>query len=420
MVEVLVVLIAVTLTAAIAFVVGRRSTRQVTASSTELVRVPSSGAVVPRSAREWRPEVALASLAPSSVHGVTPAGPDAAIVVSFLDRLDDRLTAAHRHGELPTITGPVARALASLAGNERLVGALLGKAGYWVVQAPRGTKWLTAAGRPVAQASSTAGQAGTRAVIVGGTAVAFAPELAAVAAAAVAEYILTAKVERVGKMVSLVHHRQVSEALAAADQARSLVGRIRAFSDEPTDWPEVLLQRLVECHNTLAHQAAASDRIRDLVLGEADGEARKQPRLPGSGDRGSAIAELAAGYQVHSIAAQAAALRTEHAIAHGDAVTARVVQDDLATHLDGLRRHHEIIDGISDQRRRWFYGWGGDVAALGEQYGPLVELLDAPEFRFLVAVGGAEPEVLVLPPGVEVVHEVADAEADVAAVILGD
>ena len=154
--------------------------------------------------------------------------------MSLLERLDDTLIAAHQHGELLTSTGPIARALASLTGNQRLVGALAGNAGYWVVRAPRGTKWLTAGGRPVAQAAGPGGQVGAKAVIVGGTAVALVPELAAVATAALAEYILTMKVERVGKIVSLVHQRQVSDALAAADQTRGLVGRIRAFSNART------------------------------------------------------------------------------------------------------------------------------------------------------------------------------------------
>lgn len=410
MVEIVAVLIALSLVAAVAFGLGRRSSHRVTAPNTELVAVSSSGAVVPRSTGVWRPEVALASLEPSRSHAHSPAVPEDAIIMTFLEGIDATLTVAHKHGELPTVAGPVARGLTSLASNERLVGALAGKAGYWIVKAPRGVNWLTAAGRPVAQASSTGGQAGARAVIVGGTAVAFAPELAAVAAAAAAEYILTMKVERVGKIISLVHQRQVSEALAASDQARSLVNRIRAFSNEPTEWPDALLYRLVDCYQNLAYQSSASDRIRDLVLGQADADPKKQPRLPGTGDRGSAIAELAAGYQVHAIAAQAAALRAEHSIAHGDIVTAQVVLDDLAAHLNGLARHHEIIDGISEQRRRWFYGWGGDVTALGSQYRPLVELLDVPEFRFLVAVGGDKPGVLALPPGIQSINERTEAE----------
>lgn len=398
-VEAVAALGSVALVAAVAFGLGRRSVGRVASGSSALVRVPSSGALVPSSAGVWRPEVALAALEPSAVGEAMPAGLDPAIVVSFLERLDDTLIAAHQHGELATVAGPVARALASLAGNQRLVGALAGKAGYWVVRAPRGTKWLTAGGRPVAQAAGPCGQVGAKAVVVGGTAVTLAPELATVAAAALAEYILAMKVERVGKIVSLVHQRQVSEALAAADQARSLVSRIRALSNEPTDWPDTLLQRVVGCYHDLARQASASDRIRDLVLGEADAATKKQPREPGARDRGAAIAELAAGYQVHAIAAQTAALRAEHAIAHGDTVTAQVVLDDLGTHLDGLRRHHEVIDGISEQRHRWFSGWGADVTALGAQYRPLVELLDAPEFQFLVAIGDAETEVLALPPG---------------------
>lgn len=425
-VEAVAALSSVALVAAFAFGLGRRSVGRVASGVSELARVASSGALVPSSARVWRPEVALAALEPSAVGEAMPAELDPAFVVSFLERLDDTLIAAHRHGELPTIAGPVARALASLAGNQRLVGALAGKAGYWVVRAPRGTKWLTAGGRPVAQAAGPAGQVGAKAVVVGGTAVALAPELAAVAAVAFAEYILTIKVERVGKIVSLVHHRQVSEALAAADQARSLVRRIRAFSNEPTDWPDALLQRLVGCYHDLERQASASDRIRDLVLGKADAATDKQPREPGTGDRGAAIAELAAGYQVHAIAAQAAALRAEHAIAHGDTVTAQVVLDDLATHVDGLLRHHDVIDGISEQRRRWFSGWGADVTALGAQYRRLVELLDAPEFQFLVAIGDAEAEAEVLalppsrvalPPGVPALPDSARAEAEPAGLI---
>lgn len=398
MAEVAALLAAVLMVAVAAFALGRRSAGRPTPGTPELVRVPSSGALVPNSTEVWRPERSLVALGPPAVSDTMLATVEPAIVMSFMDRLDERLSAARELGELASVAGPVARGLTALASNERLVGTLAGKAGYWVVQAPRGTTWLTAAGRPVAQATGPSGQVGAKAVIVGGTAVALAPELAAVGAAALAEYVLTMRVERVGKIVSLVHQRQMSEALAAADEARELVDRIRTLSREPTDWPDVLLQRLVGCHHDLARQSSASDRIRDLVLGAADATTMKQPRQPGSGDRGAAIAELAAGYQVHAMAAQAAAIRAEHAIAHGDTVTAHVVLDDLATHLVGLRRHHEVIDGISEQRRHWFSGWGGDVTALGAQYRPLVELLDVPEFQFLVAIGGPTPEVLALPP----------------------
>ena len=321
--------------------------------------------------------------------------------------------------DLPTIVGPLARAVQALAGSERIVGMLMQKGGVALVAVPPSAKWMVANGRKVAQFAGKGGQAGPRAVVVGGAgagaAAALLPELLAVGAALAAEYVMVAKVEQVGRMASLVHQRQVSEALAAGDAGRALVERTRNWSDDARDWPEVLVRQLVDCHAELAVQAQASNRMRDLVLASDDDvdDEKARPAKPGSGDAAQAGAELTAGYEVHASAAQVAAARLEHALAHGDEATSSVLLLDLAQHLDDLREHHRILTEVSDQRGRWFKrNWGSTIESIVKGYSPLVERLGSGGHFMLTLSDEGTPELRALPPGILELPAVASSTVD--------
>ncbi len=369
----------------------------------------SSGAVVPWSSGPSQVPELLRALLPSertadSVLYGDP-GPDGhgfmLEIISSVHADSALLVAA----DLPTIAGPLARTVQALAGSERLTSELLRRGGYAVVAVPPGTKWMKAHGQKVAQALGEGGKAGARARVVGLAGVgAIAPELLGLSAALAAEYVLVAKVEQARRVATLGHQRQVSEALAVGAVGRSLVERIRDWSEDPRDWPELLVQELVDCHARLKLQAAASNRMRDLVLaapnsaGDDDGT---RPARPGSGDAAQAGAELSAGYEVHASAAQVAAVRLEHALAHGDEATASVLLLDLAGHLDDLREHHRILREVRDQRSRWLQRtWGSVIESIANGFAPLVEHMGSGG-RFVLALGNdGAPELRALSPGV--------------------
>jgi hypothetical protein len=370
----------------------------------------SSGALVPWSTGEVQTAEALRALVPTTrtadVVAYGDAGPtgDGFVleIVSSLRSGDLDLPAV---ADLPTIVGPLAKAVQALAGGDRIVGTLMGMVGYAVVVVPPGTKWMVANGHKVAQAVGQAGQAGQRARLAAfAVAGALAPDLIALGAALAAEYVLVAKIEQAGRVASLVHQRQVSEALAAGDVARALVERTRNWSDDPRDWPEVLVRQLVDSHAELALQSRASNRMRDLLLTAADDDAeddKTRPAKPGSGDVAQAGAELTAGYEVHASAAQVAAVRLEHALAHGDQATASVLFLDLAQHLDDLREHHRILTDVSDQHGRWLKRhWGSTIESIAKGYTPLVKRLGSGgQFMLTLSEDGA-PELRALPPGI--------------------
>jgi hypothetical protein len=392
------------------FIVGRRDAPD--PLGTAVVHVSggthSSGALVPWSTGVSQTAEALRALVPTTETGdmVTygapgPTGEGFVLeIVASLRSRDLDLPAA---SDLPTIVGPLARAVQVLAGNERIVGTLMQMGGYAVVKVPRGSKWMIANGQKVAQVFGKGTQAGERAQVIafaGGAAL--APELISVGAALAAEYVLVAKIEQVGRVASLIHQRQVSEALAAGDAGRALVERTRNWSDDPRDWPEVLVRQLVDCHTELALQARASNRMRDLVLDAPADDAeddKTRPAKPGSGDAAQAGAELTAGYEVHASAAQVAAVRLEHALAHGDEAAASVLFLDLAQHLDDLRQHHRILTAVSDQRERWFNSkWGSTIESIAKGYTPMVERLESRgQFILTLSEDGA-PELRPLPP----------------------
>jgi len=263
---------------------------------------------------------------------------------------------------------------------------------------------MTAHGHKVAQALGEGGKAGARARVVGaGSAVMVSPALVGLAAALVAEYVLVAKIEQAARVATLGHQRQVSEALAAGSVGRELVARTRDWSEDPRDWPELLVQELVDCHARLKLQAAASNRMRDLVLaapdraGEEDGT---RPAKPGSGDAAQAGAELSAGYEVHASAAQVAAVRLEHALAHGDEATTSALLMDLGRHLDDLREHHRILGEVRNQRSRWFQRtWGSEIESIANEYAPLVERMGSGGHFMLTLRDDGAPELRALPPG---------------------
>ena len=351
-----------------------------------------SGALLPVSLLRPLPDLSLVQL-----EQVSAVGERAALVIELRDDLGAELQTARSSGALNLVKGPAAAALASLLNNERIVDTMLGKAGYYVVTASPAAKWMSANGRNVAQEVGKHG-AGARAVVVGGATFALAPEVAAVALAATAEYILTAKIERMGKVVDLVHHRQLAEALSAADQVLQLIGRLREY-DDPRDWPEVVMSPLVSAHLALGRQTFAADRLREVILGN-DPEGTKQPSDPRTGDKSSARDELAAGYELHAVAAQAAAARLVHAQAHGDDITAAELEWQLGEHISQLRKHHLAIDAISNLKSRAFRsGWGKRLGGLRTTYRAVIGLAETHEYSFVLVLNGSEPELLALPPG---------------------
>jgi hypothetical protein len=391
-------------------VVGRRGALDPPGTSVVHVSggMHSSGAIVPWSTGSAQTSEALRALVPTTEAAdmVTygDPGPDGqGFVLEIVTSLRSGDLDLPFAAQLPTIAGPIARAVQALAGSERLVGTLMQMGGYAVVKVPRGSKWMVANGHKVAQVFGKGSQAGARAQVVGFAGVgAVAPELIAVGAALAAEYVLVAKIEQAGRVASLVHQRQVSEALAAGDAGRALVARTRNWSEDARDWPEILVRQLVDCHAELALQARASNRMRDLVLAAPDDAAedeRSRPAKPGSGDAAQAGAELTAGYEVHASAAQVAAVRLEHAIAHGDEATASVLFLELAQHLDDLREHHRILTEVSEQRRRWFKTkWGSTVESITKGYTPLVDRLGS-DAQFMLTIGDdGTPELRALPP----------------------
>ena len=353
---------------------------------------PAQGALVPVSSLRPLPDLSRVSLehVPHHVHA------QAALVIQFNEHLSSELQLARTSGRLSTIKGPAAQAMASLLNNPKVMDTVLGKAGYYLVKASPGAQWMTANGVKVAQEAGKAGQAGTRAVVIGGAAFALGPELAAVALAATAEYILTAKIEQVGKAAELIHHRQMAEALGTADQVLQLVQRLREY-DDPSDWPEVLIAPLVTAHNELSRQAFAAARLRDLIL-SGDPEGTRQPAGPGAGDRSGAFYELAAGYELYAVATQAAAARLVHAHAHGDDVTTAELEWQLHRHIEQLRDHHKAINDLTDRKSRWFkQGWGRSLGGLREANASVISLIEAKEFQFVLAIDGPRSEMLALP-----------------------
>lgn len=392
----------------------------------------SSGALVPWSTGVAQTAEALRALVPTTetadmvVYGDPGRTGDGFVleIVASLRGGDLDLPAA---ADLPTIVGPLANAVQALAGSERIMGTLMKMGGYAVVKVPRGARFMSANGKKVAQVFGKGTQAGSKAQVVGFAGVgALAPELIGVGAALAAEYVLVAKIEQAGRVASLVHQRQVSEALAAGDAGRALVERTRNWSDDARDWPEVLVRQLVDCHTELALQARASNRMRDLVLATPDDDAeddKTRPAKPGSGDSAQAGAELTAGYEVHASAAQVAAVRLEHALAHGDEATASVLLLDLAQHLDDLREHHRILIEVSDrQPGRWFKrNWGSTIEWIAKGYSPLVERLESRGQFMLTLSQDGTPELRALPPGMLELPETTGSSAgDLRAAILED
>ncbi|MBK8332674.1 MAG: hypothetical protein IPL07_09890 [Acidimicrobiaceae bacterium] len=288
---------------------------------------PVQGALVPVSSLRPLPDLSQISLEPIPHH----LHVHAALVIQFNEHLSSELQLARTSGRLSAIKGPLANAMASLLNNPKVMDTALGKAGYYLVKASPGAKFMTANGVKVAQEAGKAGQAGARAIVIGGAALALGPELAAVALAATAEYIMTAKIEQVGKVAELIHHRQMAEALSTSDQVLQLVQRLREY-DDPSEWPEVLIAPLVTAHHELSRQAFAAARLRELILSD-DLDGALQPAGPAAGNRSSAFYELAAGYELYAAAAQAAAARLVHAQAHGDEVTTAELEWQLHHHI---------------------------------------------------------------------------------------
>jgi hypothetical protein len=368
----------------------------------------SSGAIVPWSTGTATTTDALRALVPSMrtadmVAYGDPGSDGEGFVLEIMATLRSGELDLPSVADLPTIVGPLAKAVQALAGSERIIGSLMQQGGYAVVAVPPGAQWMVANGQKVAQVAGKGGQAGVRARVVGFAAAgAVAPELIGVGAALVAEYVLLAKIEQAGRVASLGHQRQVSEALAAGDAGRALVERTRGWSDDARDWPEVLVRQLVDCHAELSLQGRASNRMRDLVLTAPDDDGeddRPRPAKPGSGDAAQAGAELTAGYEVHASAAQVAAARLEHALAHGDEETASVLILDLAEHLDDLREHHRILTEVRDQRgRRFKRNWGSTIESIAKGYTPLVERLGSGGQFILTVAEDGTPELRALPP----------------------
>lgn len=391
-VAVIVVMASVVAAGAAMAVLPRLRTLHSLKAASPFTEIAVQGALVPVSRLRPLPNLSQINLEPMPHH----LRAQAALVIQFNEHLSSELQLARTSGRFSTIKGPLASALASLLNNPKVVDTAFGKAGYYLVKASPGAKFMTAKGVKVAQEAGKAGQAGARAVVIGGTAVALGPELAAIALAATAEYILTAKIEQIGKVAELVHHRQMAEALSTADQVLHLVQRLRDY-DDPSEWPEVLIAPLVTAHHELSRQAFAAARLRDLILSD-DMDGALQPAGPAAGNRSSAFYELAAGYELYAAATQAAAARLVHAQAHGDDITTAELEWQLHQHISQLREHHKAIDDLTNRKSRWFkQGWGRSLSGLREAHAEVIALVEAEEYQFVLAIDGPKAELLALP-----------------------
>lgn len=354
---------------------------------------PAQGALMPVSIAQ--PSVDLGSTALETLP--CDAVPEIVMRIERAEGLRDELHAARARSDLTAVRGPAATALASLLGNPRVVDTFLGKAGLYLVSASPNASWMIANGLKVAQEAGKGGQAGVRAVVIGGAAFALGPQLAAVALSATAEHLLMAHVERVGRAVALVHHRQLAEALGCADRTRDLLERLRDYGD-PADWPEILVAPLISAHLDLAGKAATAERLREsIVAGSADGTRR--PARPGIGNSPGALHELAAAYEILAVALQAAAARLLHALSHGDLVSAAVLESDVRQHIRQLSEHHQAIQNAARQKPRWFRTtWGSRLAALCESHAAFMSYLDAQQHRYLLFVDDTTTELVALPP----------------------
>lgn len=352
----------------------------------------TQGAFVPVSSPRPLPDLHSISLEPVD-EGLQA---QAALVIEFNEGLSSTFELLRSSGQFRAATGPLADALASLLNNPRVMDTVLGKAGYYLVKASPKARFMTKDGVRVAQEFGKAGQAGSRAVVVGGVGVALAPELAAVALAATAQYILTVNVEQIGKVAEVVHHRQMAEALGTADQVLHLVRRLQAY-DDPRDWPEVLIAPLATAHLELSRQTFAAARLRDLILHD-DSDGELQPAGPSAGSRSSAFYELAAGYELYAAAAQAAAARLVHAQAHGDEVSTSEHESQLHHHIAQLSEHHRAINELTDRKsRRFKQSWGRSLSGLREAHAEVIALAEAHEYRFVLAIDGPQATMLALP-----------------------
>lgn len=363
-------------------------------SASALIHTTASrqGALVPASSSRLFPDLSKIILEPIPNHLFAQA----ALVIEFNEQLSSDLKLRRINDQLSTIKGPLASAISSLLKNPKVMDTALGKAGYYIVKASPGVQFMTANGAKVAQERGVAGLAGKRAVIIGGSAIAIAPELIAVALAFYAEYILTVNVERIGKIAELVHQRQLAEALSTSDQVLQLIQRLRQY-ENPTEWPEVLVSPLVTAHHELCRQTFAATRLRESILNN-DLEGKLQPADPTIGDKSSAFYELAAGYEIHAVAAQAAAARLVHALAHGDDVTTAELEWQLHDHIKNLSEHHKAIDDLTNRKSRWFkQGWGRTLKGLREAHGEIISLVEAREYQFGLVFDGSKAEMFALP-----------------------
>ena len=367
-------------------------------SQSVIYQLPPSrqGALVPVSPYQALPNLSNLALEQSSkIHYE-----QAALVIEFNEMLSAELKLLRNNNENRTITGPVLNAIASIISNPFVAEIAQNKVGYYLVKASRDANFMIANGVKVAQEFGKSTQAGPRAVIVGGAvtgAVTLSgPAVVAVALAATAEYILTAKIDRISKTADLVHNRQLAEALSAADHVSQLVQRLRGY-DNPSDWPEVLMSPLATAHHELIRQTLVAIRLRNLILDD-DIDDKAQPSDPSVGNYSSAYDELAAGYQLLMVAAQAAAARLVHAQSHGDAVTTAELEWQLCDHITKLREHQEVIDSLADRKSPWFKKkWGRTLISLRNAHSGIISLIEAREYQFALMVDGSKVEMFALP-----------------------
>lgn len=367
-------------------------------SQSVIYRLPTlrQGALVPVSPYQALPNLSNLALEQSSkIHYE-----QAALVIKFNELLSSELQLLRKNNELSNIKGPVLNAIASILDNPVVAEIAKNKTGYYLVKASKDANFMIANGVKVAQEFGKSTQAGPKAVIVGGGvtgAVALGgPAVAAVALAAIAEYILTAKIDRISKTAGLIHNRQLAEALSAADHVNQLVQRLHEY-DDPSEWPEVLMSPLATAHHELTRQTLVAIRLRSLIL-KNDMDEKTQPSDPLLGDHFSAYYELAAGYELLMVAAQAAAARLVHAQSHGDTVTTAELEWQLHDHIKKLKEHQEVIDSLADRKSPWFKKkWGRSLINLRNTFAEIISVIEANEYQFALMVEGSEVEMFALP-----------------------
>lgn len=274
--------------------------------------------------------------------GVAATGPPLLTIVRIDEAIVERpnLAKVANNGW----SGTVLELAGNLLSNPRFVDAVGARGGYYVVKAEPGVKWMVARGQQVAQATGKSGQAGARAVVVGGASMAIGAQFLGAVASAAAYKALFGQVVEAKFLSEVIHERQMSEVLGLVDRAAEIVKDLSRY-ELPERWPAVILSEAVRVGGLLLDQSAASDRLRTRML---ETKGAKKVQVPEQ-----VALEFAVSYSTHTAAAQLAAARTIHAAACGDVVTESEMLMTLERTLKRLSDHHDIMNQMVETEAWW-------------------------------------------------------------------